>query len=254
MDYYLSCSSLSMQPFEQSVEDLADHFDGWEIVAEGRHNLQLISKEFEDVASSYDLKYSVHAPFSDVNISSLNKSIRMASINEIASCIRMGAELGIKRFVLHPGQHSVLSMQEKDRALMLSREGLKTLQHLASSLDVELLVENMPGNNDIGSKARELSRLLSGTGIRICFDVSHACLQHQLDQFLELRDMIGAVHLSDNDGSSDTHLPVGSGKIDYLDILNEIEKLELPVVIEAQSIEDAIKGKEYIESLKESLQ
>lgn len=254
MEYYLSCSSLSMQPFHQSMEAIADNFDGWEIVAEGRHNMQLISKEFEDVSSSYDLKYSVHLPFSDVNISSLNRTIRAASINEVASGIRMGAELGMKRFVLHPGQHSLLSLQDTDRALMLSREGLRTLQELASSVGAELLVENMPSGHSIGSKARELFRLVNGTGAGICLDISHASLQNELDSFISMKQMIGSVHISDNDGVSDSHMPVGEGKVGYVDLIEKIEELNLPVVIEARSIEEAIRGKEYIESIKNSMQ
>lgn len=41
-----------------------------------------------DMMNSYDIKYSIHSPITDLNIASLNKSIQKASINEIKKIYR----------------------------------------------------------------------------------------------------------------------------------------------------------------------
>ncbi len=217
-------------------------------MAEGRHGLQLIKNEFRDLAGSYDLEYTVHAPFSDINIASLNKSIRLASITEIADCIRKGAELGIRKFVVHPGSQSVLASSDRERAFLLAREGIKSLDALAESLDVELFVENMIGTSAIGASAREMKLLLGGTGAGLCLDVAHAFIEKELQSFLEDSSSVGMLHISDNDGVSDSHLGPGAGKMDPAGMLQVIRQLELPPVIETLDLRQGIMGKEALKT------
>lgn len=224
-------------------------FDGWQIVAEGRHSLVSSAKEFQDVSQSYDLEYTVHVPFSDINIASLNRGIRLSSVTEIAECIRRGAEIGISKFVAHPGSYSVLSYPDRERAFLLSRESIKSLSVLASSLGVELFIENMCGQDAIAPRGRELKMLLAGTKAGICLDFAHEMLTGEQGSFDECEEQVGMIHLSDNDGASDSHSRLGTGGVDIRRALDFATKAALPVVIEARSIEDGRLGKEWLEKL-----
>ena len=251
MEFHFSCSSLSLPPLASLLEALTGHFDGWQIVAEGKHEMQRLAGEFADVAGSYDLKYSVHLPMSDVNIASMNRRIRSTSISEIAEAMRLAAGLGILTFVVHAGTHSVLSSGNGERAFLLAREGVKTLAVLSKSMGAELLVENTPAvSGSVAPTAKLMRSLMAGLPVGLCLDVAHASIGGELSGFQTMQDRIRMVHLSDNDGYSDTHLSIGTGKVARAEILSAISAVGAPVVIEARSMEDAISGKKYVESVQ----
>ena len=249
MKYHLSCASLSLAPISDSIESVAKVFDGWQIVAEGKHSLTAAAKDFRDVSQSYDLEYTVHAPFSDINIASLNRAIRLASVTEIAECMRKGSEMGISKFVTHPGAHTVLSYADRERAFLLSRESIKSLSVLSDTLGVELFVENMCGSDSIARGGQEMKMLLAGTKAGLCIDFAHAALTGEQDSFADSEQLIGMIHLSDNDGKSDSHSIPGTGVVDCRAALEMARRTGLPVVIEARSIEDGRLGREWLEKL-----
>lgn len=249
LKYHLSCASLSLSSLSDSIESVSKAFDGWQIVAEGKHGLTSAAKEFRDVSQSYDLEYTVHVPFSDINIASLNRAIRLASVTEIAECLRRGADLGISKFVTHAGAHSVLSYSDRERAFLLSRESIKSLSVLSASLGVELLVENMCSIDSIARDGREMKMLIAGTKAGICLDFAHAALTGKQESFADTEQMIGMLHLSDNDLKSDSHSSLGTGGVDCRAALEMAKRTDLPVVIEARSIEEGRLGKEYLEKM-----
>jgi len=240
--YHFSSAALSLSPFSANVEEIASSFDGWQIVAEGKQAADTMYDEFKDIASSYNLEYTMHAPFGDINIASLNREIRKASISSIVSCLQKGSELGVKRFVVHAGRHSVLSSFERERALVLSRDALVSLAELAKSMGVELLVENTVGNASVASTAEEMNRITAGLPIGVCLDLSHALLAGELDNFLRMRRRVGMVHVSDNDGRSDMHLQPGKGNVDFATLSKHFEGDDIPWVIEVRTVEEGIEG------------
>lgn len=250
VQFHFSCSSLSLGPLSGLLDTLIAHFDGWQIVTEGNYGMQTFADEFDDVAGSYGLKYTVHLPMSDINIASMNRAIRSASIGETAETMRRAAGLGIKTFVVHPGIHSVLSLHDRERAFLLAREGIRALASLSKSLGTELLVENMPSvSGSVASKPKEMKSLMAGSPVNLCLDVAHASLDSELGAFLSMHDSIRMLHLSDNDGHQDEHLQPGAGRVVNRETVALISKMNIPVVIEARSPAEAISGKEYVESL-----
>ena len=250
MRCHFSCSSLSLPPLSRLLDTLIDYFDGWQIVAEGKHEMHVLSDEFKDIAGSYNLKYSAHLPVSDINIASLNRSIRSLSISESAETMRLGADMGIRTFVVHPGTHSILSSQDSERAFLLAREGIRTLAALSKSLGTQLLVENTPSvSGSVAPSAGAMNALLTGLPVNMCLDVAHASLDGELAAFFSMSSRTGMIHLSDNDGHKDSHLQLGTGKASGIDVLSPIMKSEIPIVIEARSVEEAISGAAFVASL-----
>lgn len=86
----------------------------------------------------------------------------------------------------------------------------------AEKLEIPLLVENVWEHDP--EFHRELFRLLPSPWFGFCLDVGH---QHSfsatpLSLWLEtLADSVREIHLHDNEGDNDSHLPVGKGTIDF---------------------------------------
>ena len=122
---------------------------------------------------------------------------------------------------------------------------------LANTYDLKILIENSQDLNP--EPLRALMNRISHPRIGVCLDLghvhySHASLEAWLDQ---LGDRIGYLHLSDNLGCYDDHLPVGRGSIDWekADALWGKMGKAVPVTLEMNSIEDA---RETISFLKKN--
>ena len=55
-----------------------------------------------NVLESYDLKYSIHAPFMDVNIAALQDKSRLNSIKQIKDSIDLAGKINAEAVVVHP--------------------------------------------------------------------------------------------------------------------------------------------------------
>ena len=91
----VSSTSFCSYPYEDVLEGASKLFTHWEIVSEGEHYLPAIATSLESLMGSYDMTFSVHAPFADINIASLNESVRETSVIELIKIMNISAELGI---------------------------------------------------------------------------------------------------------------------------------------------------------------
>ncbi|HOS68373.1 MAG TPA: TIM barrel protein, partial [Methanoculleus sp.] len=77
---------------------------GWEIVADGKYRLDNPENfiAIQENLASTGLRSTVHAPYSDLNLASLNYPIWRESIRQTCCCIRHAADL-TDRVTIHPG-------------------------------------------------------------------------------------------------------------------------------------------------------
>lgn len=96
-------------------------------------------------------------------------------------------------------------------------------QELASEYDLNIFIENSP-DIDAGPIAELMSRI-SDRRVGVCLDIGHANYsQISIKQwFEEVGEWIGYLHLSDNHGTYDDHVPLGEGNIDWEEV-NELWK------------------------------
>lgn len=236
----VSSPAFSLMPFDQAIEAVAKNFRAWEIVAEGRHRLENIERAFLDVSRSYDLEYSVHAPLSDINIGSLNPTMRDASLREVLLAIESCGRMGIDLITFHPGFISPLGQLDRGAVMNETRRSLREIEKAASEHGVLAALENMPRMPvTTCTEPTELLSLVEGTSLSICFDIGHAHTNGNIDDFVKHVSRFANVHIHDNDGSSDQHLTIGDGKIDFTHVLSAMRGYRRRYVIEARRIEGA---------------
>ncbi len=140
----VSSPAFSLMPFDQAIETVAKNFRAWEIVAEGLHRLENIEKRFIEVAGSFDLEYSVHAPLSDINIGSLNPAMREASLKEVLVAIECCGRMGIDLITFHPGFISPLGQLDRGAVMRETARSIREIDRAASEHGVVAALENMP--------------------------------------------------------------------------------------------------------------
>lgn len=167
--------------------------------------------------------YSLHAPFADhIDISSPSQTVRGRAEMELLRAVDAGAVLGIRYLVLHPGpERSDLPESERRQRLQNAAEVINHVASHCRHLKIQLLLENQLGHLFAGS-LEHLRWLLGAVvipGVGTCLDTGHAFLTGDfLRVTRELAGPLRMLHVHDNHGKSDEHLPPGQGKIPWRDL------------------------------------
>ena len=205
----------------------------------------------QDMVESYDLKYSIHSPFIDVNIASIQDKSRLSSIEQIKTSIDLANEIDAEAVVVHPGLISFLPNKYfRKEVIGIAEESIIELGQYGEDLGVMTTFENMPTFEGIlYHDMNELNELLSSNGLYMTLDVGHANhAGYSPDEMIF--DTIKHVHIHDNFGDDDAHLPLGEGSIDLKRVVNNLESKNFDgiYIIEVNDYDSIKKSYEYMKS------
>jgi sugar phosphate isomerase/epimerase len=239
-----------MTQFSEMLEEITPHFRLWEIIAEGMHEMSTIKGDIENVQDSYDVSFSVHAPFSDLNLASLNPKIRESSITQVKEAIRISSDLGIKVVTIHPGHKSPLGAYFADKFSLTNKKSIKELDKIGEEYGVILALENMPQMwISLCHDAQQIKELIMDTNLKICFDFGHANLSDAINEIMELKENFANIHIHDNLGDHDYHLVLGEGNIDIPGILLGLSEYKGDYIIESTNLIEGIKSRDVMEKM-----
>lgn len=194
---------------------------------------------------------SLHAPTSrdlsvnreggsPLSVTEVERVRRIEAMDELKRVIDVAEILPFSRMVLHMGgSRETADARKRDAAF-------SSLEHLtlhARHAGVTICVENT--NTEMGepSYLRSFIDETRLTGLRINFDIGHAHLANGPEaeritkSFEPLRELIASVHIHDNHGEKDEHLPPYDGSIDWpaaLKLLRSTPVADLPLTLEVK--------------------
>ncbi len=193
---------------------------------------------------------SLHAPFSDINIASLNNGIRNESLRQIKKSIDLADYLSADTVTLHSGRISPLSMRFREKAWELNINGLKTLANYAKKKNVNLCLEN--SSNYYGlfcCSIDEVKEVLKSVeNLYFTLDTGHANTCSNVFEFLEFLEKTKNIHLHDNNGKNDEHLAIGHGNIDFKSFFKKLKMKGYRGVLTIETLndEDVVKSLETL--------
>jgi sugar phosphate isomerase/epimerase len=163
--------------------------------------------------------HSLHAPFGhDVNLTSPDRELRESSIDRLVQAAEALAILGGRLYVIHPGGEDQRWVWERESRLAMSVEGLCRIHAACVARGLTLVLET-PLPHLLGGQPDDFAWILARvpedhTGV--CIDTSHCSLGGFLfEAMTRFKDRLVHVQVSDNQGSTDDHLPPGLGVIDW---------------------------------------
>jgi sugar phosphate isomerase/epimerase len=226
------------------IEDAG--YAGWEIVSDGNYRLDNPScfKKIEEVIAATGLGVTVHAPYGDLNLSTLNDPIWRESIRQICTCIEHASALA-DRVTFHPGYLSPVGKLVPQKVWDLQKEALRQIGQCAVEHSVLACLENMIGIKEFLCRfPEELIGMTEGIeGIGMTFDFGHANTIGKVNDFLSYVGRASHIHIHDNHGMSDEHLALGDGTISWKTVGKTIaSQYKGIVVIEGRSIDEARKS------------
>ncbi len=213
----MGCSTycLTGLPLVDALDEISGRTGTIEILSDGNHDL-FTSYE---ACFSFDARYSVHAPCSEINLGSVYGKLRASGIAVIRDLCTICDEIGAKTLVVHPGMSSWETTRERSfQALLRSLDELTQVQDEHS---VRIGVENMGGWECCHFRHPDFISQVTERGLLFVLDVGHAHLNGMLGDFLE-KGSPGHVHIHDNDGTGDTHAACGTGTIDFSMVMERL--------------------------------
>jgi len=213
-----------------------------EILDEGLHELNSRRvNALKKVAQSYGLVLTLHAPFADINIASPSLPLRRAMLRRLEKSILYARQLDCRLWVFHPGSKTGTSYFYPGLDWRLNLDSVRALLRLARKHDVEIAVENVPEPYPFLLKSvHDFSRFYDelGEDIGLALDIGHTNLNRQTQDFVaQFSHKIVHIHVSDNDGTHDTHLGIGYGTIDWTNVAKAIKTIGYGNVIMLESVE-----------------
>ena len=179
----------------------------------------LVWEELSSLADSLHaagLNTTIHSPFLDLNPGAMEPSIRAASRHRIQQVMKAAELLRPKVIVVHPGYDDLHYGDNRlvwlKNSIDFWREFVPRARELGTILAVENIFEKEP------STIKALLDAVDDPCFRHCFDVGHWNMFTTVtleEWFSELGVYIAESHIHDNHGTSDEHLPVGEGLIDF---------------------------------------
>lgn len=192
---------------------------------------------------------SLHAPTSKdtsamresgipLSVCEVERVRRIEAMDEFKRAIDVAEELPFPRMVLHMGgSRETADPRKRDAAF-------STLEHLvlhAKHIGVTLCVENTMSEMGQPAYLRAFVDETRLTGLRFNFDIGHAYMGEEPQEeriakaFEPMRDLVASVHLHDNHGEKDEHLPPYDGSIDWksaIPVLKSAPENNLAIVLE----------------------
>jgi sugar phosphate isomerase/epimerase len=210
-------------------------------------------KELSKKLRDFKIPCTVHAPFMDLSPGGYDRSIRKITRDKLKKSAEVANLLEAQACVCHPGYDK----WRFDGNEQLWLDGsVETWEEVLSEARKELpiVVENI--FEETPATFTALFDYFKEKNLWFCFDSGHFNLfsKVSLNGWLApLKNRIREMHLHDNHGASDDHLPIGSGSFPFRELkafLGQTEMKEIIFTVEPHSestVVDSIKRlKEFL--------
>ena len=252
-------------------------FQGVEIFCARSHFEYTVKQEIRATASTLEAHrmqlVSLHAPNrrdlsamresgAPLSICEVERVRRVEAMDELKRVIDVADDLPYARLILHMGgSRETADPRKRDAAF-------SSLEHLilhARHAGVTVCVENTQSEMGSPDYLRAFVDETRLTGLRFNFDIGHAHLaefpeEKRLEKSLSpLRDLVSSVHLHDNHGEKDEHLPPYDGSIHWPEAIQLLKSAAqnggLPLILELKQKggHDAATVSEQLSSARKSL-
>ena len=185
-------------------------------------------KKFIDLVNAYSLKKQIHGPFIDVNLCTHNNAISNASVETYTKTAEICKKLGVNLITIHPGLANFLIDSIRDHNKLQLANSIHKLLNSTSNLKVDICLENMTQNCHIMTDENDIEKTflkINQKNLYLTYDTSHffTCDGNVKNLWDKFHKKIKNVHIVDNNSKkSDTHPPLGTGKVNFDEIYRGI--------------------------------
>lgn len=198
-------------------------------------SIEMAAEKFE----KYKIKTTLHTPYIDLNLGARDEDIRKISVDRVLRSIRLILPFKPQMVVCHPGyfdynysfNYSVWAEMAYRSFCEIGEECIKNGLKVA----IENVFERNPDN------LYYLFSKLGNENFGFCFDPGHANLftDVPMRRWIDvLGEKLFEMHIHDNRGKYDEHLPLGDGNVPYEEIFSMTKGKKVIFTLEPHRVED----------------
>jgi sugar phosphate isomerase/epimerase len=267
-----SCAMMAarwLNPLRVAAEN---GFEAFEITcvfpsAEPENTPPEVIAKARDILKESGMEVCVHAPFFDMNIAAFSPGIRKESVQITKKTVDFCYEVGGKTMIIHSGTQTYEQIKDimkgipKENNPLLkiqwdnNIDSLKQINDYANAKGITVCLENI-GFNSVDQCFQDLLdiRKAVGTSLQFTLDFGHARLGEGAEEGIRLLgENIRHIHLHDNHGKNDDHLPVGDGNYDYSGFIDFFKNYPHIITLEVSDIsrdpQPILRSKENFQKL-----
>ena len=183
-----------------------------------------------------------HAPFAEITPCAIDPRALALTRERYLQSLNIALRLGIKRIVIHAGfiPHVYFPEHYVNASIRFWKEFLANVP-----ADVSIALENVmePGP----SMLVDIAEGVFDPRLGLCLDIGHANTEISqtppLEWIAPMAKHLKHVHLHNNHGGGDLHLPLGEGLVDCEKVINEVLRVspEATFTIENMNSTDSVK-------------
>jgi sugar phosphate isomerase/epimerase len=211
------------------------------------------SRQTADFLDDAGIKVTFHAPFMDLRPGALDEKIRQASLERLRQVFEIAPYYHPLRIVCHASFDHRYYVNCDESWLASSETSWRELIALAQETGTIIALENVYERDPY--ILRQLFDRLHSDYICFCFDSGHFNVFSRTGLelwFGELGPYLGHLHLHDNHGRFDEHLPIGSGNFPFGTFFQELGKISRQplITLEAHAQDDLWQSIENIKKME----
>lgn len=207
----------------------------------------------EKVLAQACIRPRIHAPFFDLNPGALDPLVREVTFKRLSQTLALAKHINANLVVIHPGvdkwRYPNLENVWREHATLFFPPLLAT----AASFDCRLAIENI--YEETPEALVKLVDALDSEWFGHCYDVGHWHLfgTRPMAEWLDaIAPKLFHLHLHDNHGRADEHLPVGEGTIEFSPLQQFFKHRSTPLsaTLEAHSVVHLERSLQQVVSLQ----
>ncbi len=200
-------------------------------------------------AESYGIRLTGHMPYllSSVNF---NPDVNRATRSLFLKTIDFSRRAGIEVLTLHPPYGTGIDSDLVSEWMLKAekREFAAIAKH-AERAGMVIAIENL------NSSMEEMEWYMENYGFEFTFDMGHWNLSGRKEHYSaflkRFKSRLANIHIHDNKGKEDEHLPLGAGSIGWKAFFRRLKELKYAgsLIIESKTMEDAAKSILYLDRI-----
>jgi len=189
-------------------------------------------------------KKTIHAPFLDITMGGFDDELREESLRKLLKIIDISNQIDSELIVMHINYDPIYYEEYFEKWIERTTDFLKKLLKKSKNL---IAIENI--SEPTPYIFLRLKEKINDEKLIFCFDFGH----HNVYSIISFKEWLFYLkkytrrihfHIHDNEGLFDQHLPIGQGNINWeevFDYLNSLD-LELSFTLEPHNKNDLIKS------------
>jgi sugar phosphate isomerase/epimerase len=248
LDEIHAIGAMGFDFFELAMDPPEAHFS----------RLRTQREDLQAALDRYGLSLVCHLP-TFIHTADLTDSIREASRRELMQSLTVATELGARKIVLHPSFVGGMGRNMPERSRRYAIESLDAAARLAKESGCRLCLENLFHRLTPFTTPDDFAAVFARwPHLAMTLDIGHAFIDGRgMDRILEFirrfDQRIQHIHISDNFGRRDDHLPVGGGGIDFRVLMKALAQIHyndtMTLEIFTPDRDDLLRSRDILEKL-----